>query len=178
MEKVNNRFIFDTNAINRICEDHTSEAQIYKSKFVGFEYYFSEIQCSEAGATMLKERKDENLNTINRSRAEYAFDRLRVIPKLQTQYVGKIATLRPNGWPLDGTVEISDDEELPSIDMFMDILHENDQKYYNDAMIAMIGIQNGCTIVTNDKRLKNKVNHHFPGRAISFEEFMEIIQNS
>lgn len=173
--KVKNRFMFDTNALNRICVSPEDEMMIYQSKLKGFEYYFSEIQCLESSANIEKVSSGVDAHLVERQRAEWAVNLLRVIPKLQTQYVGQIATFVPNRWKLDGTFEFLPDGEAGAAALFADILNQNDCQYYNDAMIAMTAVVNGCTLVTNDKRLFKKVNAHFPGRAIQYEDFVALL---
>ncbi|MEA4813361.1 MAG: PIN domain-containing protein [Oscillospiraceae bacterium] len=175
MDKVEKRYMFDTNAINKICQNPNDEITIYKSKINGYEYYFTEIQCQESCANIIKKSEGLDSCLVERQRAEYALNLLRVIPKLQTCYVGQIATLRLNRWGSDGTFDILQDNESEAAAMFSDILNDNDRQYYNDSMIALTAIVNGCTLVTNDKRLFNKVNNHFIERAIKYENFIEII---
>lgn len=178
MDKVANRFMFDTNALNRICKDPYAEMIIYQSKYAGFEYFFTEIQCNESEANIRKKSPNVDPLLVERSRAEWATNLLRVIPKLQTKYVGQIATPRPGRWGLNGTFDVLPDNELSAFNMFSDILNDNDFQYFNDAMIAMTSIVHGCVLVTNDRRLYKKVNHHFPNRAVKYEEFLETIQAS
>lgn len=178
MEKVDNRFMFDTNALNEICKDFNAEMMIYQSKRYGFEYFFTEIQCKESEANIWKQSPNVDPLFVERSRAEWATNLLRVIPKLQTQYVGQIATLRRGRLLLDGTFEVLPDNELSAFEMFLDILNNNDFQYYNDAMIAMTAIVHGCVLVTDDKRLSKKVNQHFPGRAIKYGVFLETVTSS
>lgn len=176
LEKVENRYMFDTNALNCICKNLDDETSIYQSKSLGWEYFFSEIQGKEAGANITKQYAGVSPDVVERKKAELALSLLRIIQKLQTNYIGLIATLRPFGWALDGTYNILPDNEQDAAKLFADILNENDSQYYNDAMIAMTAIVNGCTVVTNDKRLFNKINHHYPGRAIKYEDFLECVR--
>ena len=60
--------------------------------------------------------------------------------------------------------------------MFNDILNNNDYQHYNDAMLALTAIVNGCILVTNDNRLYRKINKHYPKRAIKYNEFIELIK--
>ncbi|MEA4919340.1 MAG: hypothetical protein VB078_00230 [Clostridiaceae bacterium] len=175
MDAVPNRFMFDTNALNKICANFVDEVLIYLSKHNGFEYYFSEIQCQESAANISKVTDGIDPCLVERQRAELALNLLRVIPKLQTQYCGKFATLWPGGWLLDGTFDILPDSEGAASEMFSDILNGNVEQYYNDAMIAMTAIVKGCVCVTDDKRLFNKINKHFSDRAIRYENFMPLM---
>lgn len=177
MEKQNNRYMFDTNALNKIIFNPTDEMHIFRSKTNGFEYYFTEIQLQEAQANVTKIRGEADSNYVLKSDAELATNLLRVSSKLQTKYVPQIATLRPGRWKLDGTFSILPDSESDAFDLFDDILNDNDNQYYNDAMIAMTAISNGCVVVTDDIRLFKKINKHFPGRAIKYNNFIELIKD-
>ena len=87
-------------------------------------------------------------------------------------YVGRIATLTHNRWLLDGTFELLPSGEEKAFEMYQEILNNNPWQHYNDAIIALTGIVNGCTIVVNDTRFRNTVNRNFPGRAITYSEFL------
>ncbi len=176
MEVVKNRFMFDTSALNQIINKPDDEMLIYQTKLNGFEYYFTEIQGFEAGNNISKLRDETNSDLVKRSDAELAVELLKLINKLQTKYVGQIATLRHNKWRLDGTFTLVSKSEQGAALLFSDILNNNDYQYYNDAMIAMCGIVYGCTIVTNDKRLYKKINKHFPDRAINYASFISFIK--
>lgn len=49
MIAVKNRYMFDTNAINKIAQNPSDEMVIYSSKSQEYEYYFTDIQCDESG---------------------------------------------------------------------------------------------------------------------------------
>lgn len=175
MDKVQNRYMFDTNAINRISQDSYDEMLIYESKSHGYEYYFTEIQVYESQSVIEKQTADIDSNLVERDRAVYSLNLLRLISKLQTKYVGQIMTLLPNRSRLDGTFELLSDGEEESVAMFWKIMNNNDI-HYEDAMIALVAIVNGCILVTNDKRLFNKINSFFPGRAIKYEDFIALLK--
>ena len=49
MECVENRYMFDTSALDALCKSSgTDELKIYASKGRGFEYYFTETQLEES----------------------------------------------------------------------------------------------------------------------------------
>ena len=172
MEPVENRFMFDTNALNRICDDSHDEMLIYQTKHLGWEYFFSEIQCTECGNAALKHLNDDSKEkNVNR-----AVDLLRIIPKLQTRYIGLIASLRRGRWLLNGTFNILPDDEMGAYELFQDILNNNDRQYYNDAMIGMTAVVHGCIVVTDDRRFFRITNQHYPGRAIRYEEFIQRVK--
>lgn len=172
MDIVDKRFMFDTSALNRIARDLKDENLIYRSKSFGFEYYFSEIQVYEVLKSVYRHNVDVPENLVERDRVDFMSRLLKIIIKLQTQYVGQIATLRPNRWLLDGTFDIFPDDENTAANVFEDILNSNDRQHYNDAMIGMVAFVHGCVLVVNDRRFFNKVNKGEPGRAITYENFI------
>lgn len=172
MDIVDKRFMFDTSALNRISHDPGDEILIYRSKSFGFEYYFSEIQVDEILKSVYRRNADVPDDLVERDRVDFMSRLLKIVIKLQTQYVGQIATLRPNRWILDGTFDILPDNENTAMNVFEDILNGNDRQHYNDAMIGMVAISHGCTLIVNDRRFFNKVNRGETGRAITYEDFI------
>lgn len=172
MDIVDKRFMFDTSALNRITRNLGDETLIYTSKSFGFEYYFSEIQVDEILKSVTRHHADVPDNLVERDRVDFMSRLLKIIIKLQTQYVGQIATLLPYRWTLDGTFDILPDSEYAAEKVFRDILNNNDHQHYNDAMIGMVSIVHGCVLVVNDRRFFNKVNRGEPGRAITYEDFI------
>lgn len=172
MNWVANRYMFDTSAINALYRaSGEDEMLIYNSKSRGFEYYFTETQLQEI-ENNINSKEFMGLEVVSRAAAMRAIRMLKLVTKIQKAYVGRIATLTHNRWILDGTFELLSDDEKEAAKMYSEILNNNPIQHYNDAIIALTGIANGCTIVVNDKRFKNAVNHHFDGRAISYDEFL------
>lgn len=177
MKKLSKAFMFDTSSINQIAASSSDELLIYLSKDNGFEYYFTEIQSIEASGNISNRQTEVSASLVKRNDAEFMANLFRIMSKLQTKYVGQIATLRPNKWKLDGTFELLPECEQKVELMFDDILNNNDYQHYNDAMLALTAIINGCTLVTNDKRLYKKINKYYPERAIKYKDFMSLLQN-
>ena len=100
---------------------------------------------------------------------------LKLVSKIQKDYVGQIATLTQNRWVLNGTLRLLPNGEEAAHKMYLEILNDNSHQHYNDAIIALTGIVDGCTIVVNDKRLRNAINRHYPGRAIKYDEFLKLV---
>lgn len=164
MEFVKNRYMFDTSALNHLVRLPEDFSVIYRSKFRGFEYLFTEPQILEA---------KNNLTT----NAALGMDLLELMIKIQTKYVGPIATSVENSWLLDGTRDFLSENETDTIAMFFARFNDN-QKRYNDALIAVTGIHNGCIIITNDKKFRRDVNKFFPERAITYENFIDCLKSS
>ena len=173
MEWVKNRYMFDTSALNKIVESAEDEALIYASKSAGYEYFFTEIQVQESEKCVEKHTDGIPEELVERTRVELAFRLLRIIIKLQSRYVGQIATLRPNRWLLNGTFEILPDYDEKSAEVFREVLHGNDRQHYNDAMIAMTAIRHGCTVIARDTEFFKKISRVFPGRYIYYDDFID-----
>lgn len=170
-----NRYMLDTSSLNIIIENNADEFLIYQSKLHGFEYYFAETQSLEAVNNITDKHQTFPDNAVPKTNAEKSVTILKLIGKLQTKYVGQMATFLPNGWALDGTFHLIPKEEQQAADMFFDIYHNN-EKHREDAMIAMTAIIYGCTLVVYDKRLYNRVNAHFPGRALWYDDFISLLK--
>ena len=80
--------------------------------------------------------------------------------------------MRKNRWLLDGTFEILPDDEAKAIDVFNEVLHDNDHQHYNDAMIAMTAIRHGCAVVSRDRDFFKKFSRVFPDRFIYYGDFI------
>ena len=172
MECVENRYMFDTSALDALCKSSgTDELKIYASKGKGFEYYFTETQLEESEKNITS-KEYAGLDVVSRAAAMRAIKMLKLVSKIQKAYVGRIATLTHNRWLLDGTFELLPSGEEKAFEMYQEILNNNPWQHYNDAIIALTGIVNGCTIVVNDTRFRNTVNRNFPGRAITYSEFL------
>ena len=172
MEWVKNRYMFDTSALNKIIESPKDEMLIYTSKKAGYEYFFTEIQVQESENCVQKRKSGIPEHLVERNRVQLAFRLLRTIIRLQTTYVGQIATLRKNRWLLDGTFEILPDDEAKAIDVFNEVLHDNDHQHYNDAMISMTAIRHGCAVVSRDRDFFKKFSRVFPDRFIYYGDFI------
>lgn len=173
MDAVKNRYMFDTSALDALCKtEFEDETKIYATKEKGFEYYFTETQLEESEKN-IRAKSNPSADIVTRENAERAANMLRVVSKIQTKYVGQIATLTENRWILDGTFELLPDGNELAWEVYTEILNDNPFQHYNDAIIALTGLANGCTLVVNDRRFRNIVNKHLPGRAITYAEFME-----
>ena len=160
MECVENRYMFDTSALDALCKSSgTDELKIYASKGKGFEYYFTETQLEESEKN-INSKEYAGLDVVSRAAAMRAIKMLKLVSKIQ------------NRWLLDGTFELLPSGEEKAFEMYQEILNNNPWQHYNDAIIALTGIVNGCTIVVNDTRFRNTVNRNFPGRAITYSEFL------
>ena len=106
MECVENRYMFDTSALDALCKSSgTDELKIYASKGKGFEYYFTETQLEESEKN-INSKEYAGLDVVSRAAAMRAIKMLKLVSKIQKAYVGRIATLTHNRWLLDGTFEL------------------------------------------------------------------------
>lgn len=175
VDAVKNRFMFDTSALNSLFKSTSDDInRVYASKEKGFEYYFTETQLEES-ENNINSKENAGMDTVSREAVMRAIRMLKLIANIQKEYVGRIATLTPNRWVLDGTFEILPEGEDEAIEVYKEILHDNPVQHYNDAVIALTGLVNGCTLVVNDKRFRNAVNRHFSGRAIHYNDFLKLL---
>lgn len=178
MDCADKRYMLDTSALNRIMLSTGDEISVYRSKSFGYTYYFSEIQVDEVINNVQHSNPDIPSNLVERDRVVFSLKMMKLIIKLESNYVGQIFTFRPYRCLLDGTFSILSEGKEIAADIFKDILNENDKQHYNDAMIAMTAIDNDCVLVTDDKRLFNKINKYLPNRAIKYDDFIKKVNLS
>lgn len=174
-DAVKNRYMFDTTALDSLCKASGNDLQkVYASKEKGFEYYFTETQLEES-ENNINSKEDTGMDVVSRESAMRAIKMLKLVANIQKKYVGRIATLTPDRWILDGTFEILPEGEDKAFEVYTEILNDNPKQHYNDAIIALTGLVNGCTLVVNDGRFRRIVNKHFSGRAIDYNEFLTLL---
>lgn len=169
------RFMLDTSALNKLAKSPSDENLVYQSKFRGFEYYFTETQ-SEEIRNNINSKADLGKEQVSRISAEYALELSRIMNKIQTHYAGPIVTPVENSWKLDGTREFLSENETQIMAVF-DERYNNNPARYNDALIAVTGLHNGCIIVTEDRNFRRDVNKILPGWAITYAEFINLLKD-
>lgn len=168
METAEKRFMLDTSALNRIIKSPDDEMLIIKSKAEGCQYFFADIQFDEIAKIIRRPSPGVPRELVERTRVYWMLDLLKTMLRIQTHYVKRYATLKLNDWILDDGLYIMPDEVSDAHD---DIYHRNDQ-HFNDAMIGTVAMEHGCVLVTEDRRLFNRVNAHTPGGAIRYADFI------
>lgn len=171
MKLVDKRFMLDTSALNRIVKNSEDERLIVESKTMGYQYFFTDIQFEEIKTSILRRSLDVPHDLVERSRVYWMLDLLKIMLRIQTHHVKRYATFKLNDWILDGSLSIMPHEVSDTYD---DIHHHNAQ-HFNDAMIGSVALEHGCALVTEDRRLLNRVNAHTPGGAIRYGDFIKQI---
>lgn len=178
-------FLFDTTAFNRLAEHIEWIFILEQSLAKGARYYKTANQDYELmGIGAKTYDKDGIPHPIASEIFETKiplFDDIK--ERLQIKRVSSMASFMRGHWILDGTYRLYDDKS--AIGKMTDEIFDANKKLrekhpfaqHYDAMTAEAAIFNHCTLVTDDKKLKNIVNKHFPQRAIQTKELVELIQS-
>ena len=152
--KNKNRVIFDSHIFDCILDGNLSIHKIKDSQTKGFEYYTTPIQVEE-----LSNCPDADKRT-----------------KLSLIKTSIAPILIPTDSFVFGTSRLGH-ARLGNAEVFNQITEtsENKEKFTNDALIGETAIKGGFTLVTNDVKIRNKVNAE-GGKAISLEEFNSILK--
>ena len=152
--KNKNRVIFDSHIFDCILDGSLSIHKIRDSQTKGFEYYTTPIQVEE-----LSNCPDADKRT-----------------KLSLIKTSIAPILIPTDSFVFGTSRLGH-ARLGNAGVFNQITEtsENKEKFTNDALIGETAIKGGFTLVTNDVKIRNKVNAE-GGKAISLEEFNSILK--
>lgn len=162
-------FLWDTNSLNKLAADSKMIQCCYDAIGSGHCYYITTVQERE-----LMGVPDRTLEYDNLSKwGPVQHKTLDIIKSLGFRKISCIALFYHNFTLLDGSMRILEPYG-PRIDMFNSIYNHNNH-HKRDATIAEAAIYHGCTLITGDKRLRNKVNLFFPNKAITFDEYKNII---
>lgn len=162
-------YVWDTQSLNQLATDDEMIEQCKQAIGLGHRYYITEVQERE-----LVGFPDRKMNYQDASAwASPESQTLAAMNILGFLRLSCVALLYPHFWILDGSMRILEMSGL-RIDMFNEI-YNNNNNHKRDATIAEATIFHGCTLITNDKRLKNKVNKYFPGKAITYAEYKDVV---
>lgn len=168
-----NNFVFDTNNINRLATDITTVEKCKLAIDHGYRFYITDVQVREFMG--VPDRKGTYCDPTSWCPSNN-LERIRcLIKKLNMQHISCVALFLKNFWTLDGSMRILDDNG-PLVEMFQAI-HNKNRSHLRDATIAEATVHNHCKLITNDKRLRNKMNSFFPGSATTYEEFVESLND-
>jgi len=161
-----NNYVLDTNVFEHLAKNGDALKHM-KSLFTkGHCYYITDVQNREIIGVPDRTGKYEDPSAWNASlNASKIID---IIESLQVKHISCVASLQKNFWLLDGSMRIKTGERTA---MFNDI-RNNNSKHLSDAQIAEAAIFNYCALITDDKKLLNKVNKHFPGKAILLNKYI------
>lgn len=158
-------FIWDTQSLNLLVSDAGMVSLCKRALETGHRYFITTVQERELIGVPDRTMKYSDGDTWG----QYQKKTFLVMEDLMFCRCSCIALLYPGFWLLDGSMRILSDSG-PQTDMFYDI-YNNNNHHKRDATIGEAAVYHGCMLVTNDKRLRNKVNKHFPETAISYDEY-------
>lgn len=166
-------FVFDTNNINRLAVDTVAINNCISAMKEGYCFYITDVQQREFMGW--PDRKGTYSDPKSWHPSENYKQIYSLIDRLNIQYISCVALLLEGFWTLDGSMRILDDEGS-LYEMFQSI-HNKNRSHLRDATIAEATIYNHCKLVTNDKRLRNKMNLFFPGTAITYKDFIDSLNS-
>lgn len=167
-EKFQN-YVWDTQSLNQLATDDEMIEQCKQAIASGHRYYIASVQERELGGV-----PDRKMNYQDASAWKKPESRtFAVMDILGFLRLSCISLFYKNFWILDGSMRILETSGL-RIDMFNEI-YNNNNNHKRDATIAEATIFHDCTLITNDKRLRNKINKYFPGRAITYAEYKDVV---
>lgn len=172
VESVGNEYrnyVWETNALNRLADDIEMLRHCHATIEEGHRYYITTVQERELIGIPDRTMKYDDVSKWG-SAQKKAFE---IMEALDFKRVSCVPLLYRNFWLLDGSMRILEDNGIRT-DMFNSI-YNNNNRHKRDATIAEAAMYHGCTLISNDGRLRNKVNCFFPSSAISFEEYKNIV---
>ena len=176
-DKTNNRnYVFDTCVYDKKLCKHKHFIDLCKQSIdIGYQYFISDIQYREM-AGIQDRTGDYSSNCTPSSHVEKMHEVCKILEIKTISCLGNIGYL--NLVILDDSSRIIPSKDDPSLltQMFYSIDNGNNN-HRRDAIIAESSIHNGCTLITADKRLYNKVTKFFPDKVLYFDEFIYQITN-
>lgn len=166
-------FVFDTNNINRLVVDIVAIENCKRAIKKGYCFYITDVQQREFMGWPDRKGTYSDLKSWHPS--ENYKQIYSLIDELNIQHISCIALLFKGFWIDDGSMRILDDEGS-LYEMFQSI-HNKNRNHLRDAAIAEATVYNHCILVTNDKRLRNKMNNFFPRSAITYEDFIDSLNS-
>lgn len=149
------RIIFDSHLFDSIMDGKLSIDRVVDSKTKGFEYYITHVQVEELSNCPEADK-----------RAKLSLIITKIAPILVPTESLVLGTSRL------GYTRLGEGDVLSQITK----TSENKEKFTNDALIGEAAIKGRFTLVTNDVKIRNKVNTE-GGRAISLEEFNSMLDS-
>lgn len=166
-----NNYVFDTNILNRLAKEPVNIELCNLAVEHGYCFFITDVQIRELNG--IPDRTGNYADSCAWRPAENAALIFSIIRKLHMEYISCVALLLLNFWTLDGSMRILDDKG-PYYEMFQTI-HNKNPHHLRDATIAESTIYNHCKLISNDKRLRNKMNSFFPNSAMPYDEFINML---
>ena len=162
-------YIWDTQTLNVLAEDAEMISLCRYSTSKGHRHFITTVQERELAGIPDRTMQYLDPNAWRESeKRSFA-----VMEELGFCRLSCVSLLYQNYWILDGSMRILESSGT-RVDMFHEI-YNNNNHHKRDATIAEAAVYHGCTLITNDKRLRNKVNKYFPDSAITYGEYKETL---
>ena len=162
-------YVWDTQALNLLATDNEMIEGCKRAYTVGHRYYITMVQVRELAGWPDRKMNYTDPNAWSQ-RQDQTFE---ILEALDFRRLSCVALLYPGFWILDGSMRILEDSGQ-RIDMFYEI-YNNNNRHKRDATIAEAVVYHGCILITNDDRLRRKVNKYFPGTATTYEEYKNLL---
>lgn len=176
-----NNYMLDTSAYNHIVALPEKLDAVKKSIFLEFCYYSTAIQDMELSGKGAKTYNKECVPIIKKPMPLEMIQKFRQLDKeLDVKQLPEIATFMLNHFRADGTNRFCDPDSMEG-QLYNKIESKNKYEsnrpfeYSHDAIIAEAAVHYGCTLVSDDKELRDLVNATSSGRAITTDELLEKI---
>ena len=162
-------YVWDTQALNQLTLDDNMKNLCSIAYCHGHRYFITIVQARELNGVPDRTMKYSNADAWKSPQAE-TFE---IMEALKFSRLSCVSLLYPNFWLLDGSMRILEDNGSRT-DMFYAI-YNNNNHHKRDATIAEATIYHECILISNDKRLRNKMNKFFPGSAITYDEYRDYL---
>ncbi len=162
-------YIWDTQTLNALAGDTEMISLCRNSMSKGHRHFITTVQERELAGIPDRTMQYRDSNAWGESQKKT----FAVVEELGFCCLSCVALLYHNFWILDGSMRILESSGT-RVDMFNEI-YNNNNHHKRDATIAEAAVYHGCTLITNDKRLRNKVNKYFPATAITYDEYKETL---
>lgn len=162
-------YVWDTQSLNLLATDNEMIERCKGAYNEGHRYYITMVQVRELAGWPDRKMNYDDPNAWS-MRQDQTFI---VMETLDFHRLSCVAVLYPGFFILDGSMRLLEDSGL-RIDMFNDI-YNNNNHHKRDAIIGEATVYHRCCLISNDKRLRNKINKYFPETAITYEEYRNLI---
>lgn len=176
-----NNYMLDTSAYNHIVALPEKLDAVKKSISLGFCYYSTAIQDMELSGKGAKTYNKECVPIIKQPMPMEMIQKFRQLDKeLDVKLLPEMATYMLNHFRADGKNRFCDPDSMEG-QLYEKIASKNKYEsnrpfeYSHDAIIAEAAVHYGCTLVSDDKELRELINETSSGRAITTDELLKKI---
>lgn len=166
-------FMLDTSAINKLAE-RPEDLRLFTlaKEQLGYMYFLTLIQNREViGMNSDGSFKASVYDPEMQSKSPLMLEIIEALPIIR---IPNMATFISGAWLLDGTCDLLEDEG--KLNEVFNRVFNNNPKHLEDAVIVESAMHYNCTLVSNEKRMCNRTNAFFSGRALRYGDFVEEIK--